>query len=312
MVDDADLNADRLAGEILDRLDVRRCDDLVVAGGVVVHQHDHLIRAGADRSNGVVQRLRVAVELPARERVDRVEVALEPDHLDVDADLVEDPGFHGHLPREPAGPGAEANLDRLGLGAASVAAAVAAGAAVVVSTSRHQSQVGQVAPGQHQESFLRIRVAAARIAPPPGRARRPRPPRQSSRRAPACVQARRAGASLNARDYQRCRWCDVRVSQALRCGSRGGLCRRRARSRAGDRQRGSDPYGGREEAPPPIEDPDRHAAGVMLIGCSWRSRAPDGRRRVMRSIEPHRESATRSRASVLAGLVARDGPAWSS
>ena len=116
VVDDADFDADRLAGEILDGVDVAGDDDLVVAGGVVVDEDDHLIRACRDGCQRVVQRLAVRVDLAGGERVERVDVALEVGQLDVETDLFEDAGFLGDLPREPAGPGAESQRDRLARG----------------------------------------------------------------------------------------------------------------------------------------------------------------------------------------------------
>ena len=122
VIDDPGLDADLLALEVGDGADLPGGDDLVVARRVVVDEHDHLVGAGRDRADGVVQRLAVGVELPARERVDRVEVPLEPDQFDVDAGLFEDARVLGHLPGEPAGPGAESQLDRCARAGRGVAA----------------------------------------------------------------------------------------------------------------------------------------------------------------------------------------------
>ncbi len=65
------LDRDRLALEVGDRVDALSGDDLVVAGGVVVHQHDGLPRRArcADRDECVVQGLAVGVTLPVASAV---------------------------------------------------------------------------------------------------------------------------------------------------------------------------------------------------------------------------------------------------
>ena len=112
VVDRALLDGDRLALEVGDAGDARPGDDLVVAGRVVVDQHDGLLGAAADRGEGVVEGLAVGVDVAGGQRGEAVGVAVEVLQLDLDAVLGEQALLLRDLPGEPARPGAEAERDR--------------------------------------------------------------------------------------------------------------------------------------------------------------------------------------------------------
>ena len=130
VVDDAGLGRHGLAGQVLDRVDGLVDDDGVVAGRVVVDQHDHLVVAGRHADQRVVERLAVGVELAGAERGERGQVVVEPLELDLDPDLLEEALLLGDRPREPPGPGRVAEGDRLA--GRSGVAAVGRGLVVIV------------------------------------------------------------------------------------------------------------------------------------------------------------------------------------
>jgi hypothetical protein len=168
----AGLGRHRATGQVLDGVDGGVDDDGVVARGVVVDQHDHLIAAGRDAHQGVVEGLAVAVERPRRQRGQRGQVVVEPLELDVHAHLLEDPLLLGHLPREPAGPGRVAQHDgvarRLGgalgrVGRLRVIVATAGGERRGPEEHRERGGEPAAAPGTgegrgHGRRDLRVRV----------------------------------------------------------------------------------------------------------------------------------------------------------
>jgi hypothetical protein len=115
VVDHALFGRDGLALQVGDGLDRRVTDDGVVAGRVVVHRDDGLLRSAGDGRDGVVERLGVGVELPGGHRVERRDVVGEVLEVDVETVLLEDPGLVGHRQREPARPRAVADRDLVGL-----------------------------------------------------------------------------------------------------------------------------------------------------------------------------------------------------
>ena len=82
----------------------------VVAGRVVVGDDDPLLAAGGDAEDRVVERLGVDVDAAGDERVERGDVVGEVRQLDVEAGLLEDALLLGDRQREPARPGAVADL----------------------------------------------------------------------------------------------------------------------------------------------------------------------------------------------------------
>ncbi len=101
-----------LPGEVVDRRDRGVADDGVVAGRVVVDDDDPLLAAGGDAEDRVVERLGVDVDAAGDERVERGDVVGEERQLDVEAGLLEDALLLGDGEREPARPGAVADLQR--------------------------------------------------------------------------------------------------------------------------------------------------------------------------------------------------------
>ena len=111
VIDDARFGCDGLAAQIFDRVDALVDDDGVVARGVVVHQHDHLVTTRRDAEHGVVQGLTVAVDLACDHGIERRDVVGEVLHLDVHTVRLEEPLLIGDGPGEPAGPRAVAERD---------------------------------------------------------------------------------------------------------------------------------------------------------------------------------------------------------
>ena len=103
MLDQADLDADLLALEILEALDARLADDHVVAVRIVgEHDHDALAAARAGDQRVAVGH-QIGVDLAGGEGIHRGRI-VEPLELDVDAGLLEPALVDGDLPGDPARP----------------------------------------------------------------------------------------------------------------------------------------------------------------------------------------------------------------
>lgn len=111
VIDRTFFDRDLLAPQITDARDALPGDDLVVAGRVVVHQHDGLLGATAHRHQGVVESLTVRVDRAGRQRVEAVGVDVEPLQFDLDVVLREQVLFLCDLPDVPAWPGRETDGD---------------------------------------------------------------------------------------------------------------------------------------------------------------------------------------------------------
>ena len=115
MVDGALFGGHLFTLEIGDRVDTGGGNDLVVAGGEIIHQHHLLVGPTGDRADRVIEGLAIAIELASTEGIDRIEVAIEPLHLHRHPGFREQVFGFGDLPGEPTGPGAIADSHGRGL-----------------------------------------------------------------------------------------------------------------------------------------------------------------------------------------------------